>query len=70
MKQTIEIKGITFELADVLADRLGVTTDLLWRLHRANKIPQPIKLGKRAYYPSDGVEDALLRSASAVTEGE
>jgi predicted DNA-binding transcriptional regulator AlpA len=65
IKETIEIRGVTFLRSDILAEQLGITLQTLWRMHRAKKIPPPLRLGRASFYPQQEVEDQLLAEATA-----
>jgi predicted DNA-binding transcriptional regulator AlpA len=62
-KEIIEMKGVTLERSDIMAERLGITVEMLWRMHRAKKIPQPVKLGRVSFYPRQEVEDRLTAAS-------
>jgi predicted DNA-binding transcriptional regulator AlpA len=64
-KEIIEIGGVILERSDVLADRLGITLPMLWRMRRAGKLPKPVRLGRLSFYPKHEVENRLLTEATA-----
>ena len=64
-KEIIEIGGVAFERSDILADRLGITLPMLWRMHRSGKLPKPVRLGRLSFYPQQEVENRLLSEATA-----
>ena len=60
MKPFVEIKGIKYERADLLMERLGLSYMALYRMTQRQKVPVPIKLGRTSYYPIEATENALV----------
>ena len=57
----IEIGNTTYESADQIKGRTGISESTLWRYMRVNSFPSPIRVGNRRFYEVEAV-DAWLRT--------
>jgi hypothetical protein len=60
MKETITLQGRTFDGAELIAERYDVTRATVLAWLRRGRLPEPVRIGNRAFYDREVVESHLL----------
>ena len=61
MKETLILRGQTFDSARVIQERYGLSAMSLVRWCRSGFLPKPIRLGRLRYYPREEIDACLAR---------
>ncbi len=69
MRHTIELLHKVFDSRKGLCEHFGISTMTVSRWKKIGVLPEPIRIGRAAYYDRAAIEAKLFENASAVTPG-
>jgi predicted site-specific integrase-resolvase len=62
MKDTLIIKDTIYDDSEIVRTDLGITKVTLARWVKAGRLPRPLRLGNKNFFPRKEVEDYLLNT--------